>query len=81
MIMSKNHDKLIAIDLSKQKESNADPKAIQQVEFIEQLKSVDGINADGAGSRFILTILEKNKETRLKFYQGSVYSIIKDAKL
>ena len=79
--MSKNHDKLIAIDLSKQKESNADPKAIQQVEFIEQLKSVDGINADGAGSRFILTILEKNKETRLKFYQGSVYSIIKDAKL
>ena len=79
--MSKNHDKLIAIDLSKQKELNADPKAIQQVEFIEQLKSVDGINADGAGSRFILTILEKNKETRLKFYQGSVYSIIKDAKL
>ena len=55
---------------------NADPKAIQQVEFVGQLKKLgaDG-NATDAGnpqSMFVLVILEKIKETRLKFSQGSV---------
>ena len=68
----KNHYRLIAVDLSKQKESDVDPKAIQQIEFVRELKNIDGINADGAKSTFILTILEKTKETRLKFSQGSV---------
>ena len=68
----KNHYRLIAVDLSKQKESDVDPKAIQQIEFVRELKNIDGINADGAESTFILTILEKIKETRLKFSQGSV---------
>ena len=68
----KNHYKLIAVDLSRQKELDADPEAIQQIEFIGQLKNVDGINADGAESMFILTILEEIKEMRLKFSQGSV---------
>ena len=58
--------------MSKQKELDADPKAIQQIEFVEQLKNVDGINVDGAPSMIILRILEKIKETRLKFSQGSV---------
>ena len=65
-----NHYRLIAVDLSRQKELDADPKAIQQIEFDGQLKNVDGINADGTQSMFVLTILEKNKETR--FSQGSV---------
>ena len=43
----KNHDRLIAVDLSRQNKLDADPKAIQQIEFLEQLKSIDGINADG----------------------------------
>ena len=30
--------RLIAVDLSRQKELDADPKAIQQIEFIGQLK-------------------------------------------
>ena len=34
----KNHYRLIAVDLSRQKELDADPKAIQQIEFIGQLK-------------------------------------------
>ena len=68
----KNHYRLIAIDLSRQKELDADPKAIQEIEFVGQLKNEDGINTDGTQSIFILTILEKIKETRLKFSQGSV---------
>ena len=65
-----NHYRLIAADLSRQKELDADPKAIQQIEFDGQLKNVDGINADGTQSMFVLTILEKIKETR--YSQGSV---------
>ena len=47
MNTSKNHYRLIAVDLSIQKELDADPKAIQQIHFVRQLKNVDGINADG----------------------------------
>ena len=45
---------------------------IQQIEFVGQLKNEDVINADGTQSMFLLTILEKIKETRIKFSQGSV---------
>ena len=68
----KNYHRLIAVDLSKQKALDADPKAIQQKEFGEQLKYNDDENADSTKSVFVLTILEKIKETRLKFPQGSV---------
>ena len=64
--------KLIAIGLRRQKQLNANPKAIQQIDFVGQVKNVDGMNADGAESIFILTILERIKETRLKFSQESV---------
>ena len=37
----KNHCRLIEIDLSRQMEIDADPKAIQQIEFVEQLKKLD----------------------------------------
>ena len=46
-------------------------KSIQQIEFDKQLKNVAGVNAHGTQSMFILTILEKSKETRLTFSQGS----------
>ena len=66
----KNHYRLIAAELSRQKELDADPKAIQQIEFVGQLKKP---NADDyVESMFNLTILEKNKENELKFSQGSV---------
>ena len=55
-----------------QKELDADSKAIQQIEFFRQLKNVNGINADRTQNVFVLKILEKIKETRLKFSQGSV---------
>ena len=68
----KNYHRLTAVDLSKQKALDADPKAIQQREFGEQLKYNDGESADGTKSVFVLTILEKIEETRLKFSQESV---------
>ena len=64
----KNHYRLIAVDLNRQKELDTDPKAVQQVQLVGQLKKLDGDgNATDAGndqSLFILTILEKIKETR-----------------
>ena len=43
----KNYYRLIAPDLSRQKELDTDPIAIQQIEFVGQLKNENGINADG----------------------------------
>ena len=56
------HYKLVAVDLSKQKELNADPRAIQQIEF----KYMLGTNST------IYWVLEKSKETILEFYKGTV---------
>ena len=66
----KNHYKLIAVDLSRQKELDTDTKAIQQIEFVRKLKNIHGVNANGA--TFALVILGKIKETRLNISQGSV---------
>ena len=68
----KNHYKLIAVNLSRQKELDTDPKAIEQIEFIVQLKNNDDQHADGPQCKFVLTILEQIKQKRLKFFQGSV---------
>ena len=57
--------------MSWQKELDADPKAIQQIEFVGQLKnSDDQIVANE--SMLVLTILEKIKERRLKLSQARV---------
>ena len=53
------NQQLIAVYLSKQKELDEDPKAIQQIKFVGQLKNVDSVNADGAEFMSILTILER----------------------
>ena len=67
----KNHYRLIAVDLSRQKELDADSKAIQQIEFVGQLKKLNADNNNDE-SMSVLTILEKIKETRSKLSQGSV---------
>ena len=46
----------MAVKLSRQKELNTDPKAIQQKELVEQLKNPGDIVA-GNESMFVLTIL------------------------
>ena len=55
-----------------QKELDAHPKAMQLIEFVGLKKNSDHINADGAESTFVLTILEKSKETKIEFSQGTV---------
>ena len=62
--------------MSKQKGLDANPKAIQQIKLVGQLKRIDSNgNATDVGndqSTFILTILIKIKEMRLKFSERSV---------
>ena len=58
----KRHYKLVAVDLSKQKQLDADPRAIQQIEF----KYMVGTNST------IYWVLEKSKETILEFYKRTV---------
>ena len=55
----KNSYKMIAIDLSKQQALDADPRAIQQINFTA--------NLDRASNTRIYFILEKSKETKLNF--------------
>ena len=56
------HYKLVAVDLSKQKELYADPRAIQQIAFKYKL----GTNST------IYWVLEITKETILELYKGTV---------
>ena len=61
----KDNYRLIAVDLSKQKALDADPKAVQQIVF----QGV-AVGVDNAKVR-LYTILEKLKETVLKFFKGA----------
>ena len=58
----KNHYQVIAVDLSKQKELDADPRRMQQIEFYGMLKT----------NSQVCTVLEKSKETIFEFYEGTV---------
>ena len=58
----KEHYNTIAIDLSKQKELDCDPKAIQQISFTG--------NLENESTTFF--IIEEVKETVLDFSQGTV---------
>ena len=55
---------MIAIDLSEQQALDADPRAIQQINFIA--------NLDRANNTRVFFILVGAKETVLKFSQGTV---------
>ena len=59
----KKYYKLIAVDLSKQQVLDADPKAIQQINFTADLNR--------ANTRFYF-ILEEAKGTVFEFSQGTV---------
>ena len=62
--------------MSWQNELDADAKTIRQIEFVEELKKLDDDDDNnGAESMFILTILEKVKETILTFSQGSLTAL------
>ena len=63
----KNHYKMIAIDLSKQQELDADLKAIQQINFTG--------NLSGNNNRLIFSIIEETNETNLDFSQRTVKAL------
>ena len=54
---------MIAVDLSRQQALDADPRAIQQINFTA--------NLDRADNTRIYLILEESKETKLNFVQGT----------
>ena len=56
--------KMITVDLSKQQALDADPTAIQQINFTA--------NIDRAGNTRVYLILKEAKETILDFSQGTV---------
>ena len=60
----KKYYKMIAIDLTKQQDLDADPKAIQQINFTA--------NLNRAGNTRFCFILEEAKETVFEFSQGTV---------
>ena len=60
----KDYCKMIAIDLSKQQVLDADPRAIQQINFTP--------NLDRAGNTTMFFIIEEAKETVFEFSQGTV---------
>ena len=57
----KDNYQLIAVDLSKQRELDAHPRATRQIEFYWMLK---------ANSQ-VCTVLENSKESVLEFYKGT----------
>ena len=60
----KKYYKMIAINFSKQQALNADPKAIQQINFTA--------NLDREGNKRLYFILEEAKETVFEFSQGTI---------
>ena len=60
----KENYKMIAIHLSKQQALDADPRAIQQINFTA--------NLDRAGNTTIFFVIEQAKETIFEFSQGTV---------
>ena len=60
----KENYKMIAIDLSRQNELDADPRAIQQINFTA--------NLDRAGNTTMFFITEEAKETVFEFSQSTV---------
>ena len=55
---------MIAVDLSKQQALDADPRAIQQINFMA--------NLDREGNTTMFFIIEEAKETVFEFSQGTV---------
>ena len=58
--------------MTRKKELHVYSKATQNVQSVEQVKNVDGLNAARTQNMFISTVLGKIVEMRLKFSQGSI---------
>ena len=65
----KDHYNLIAIDLSKQKELDADSRAIQQIEFYEMLKTNSQVCTVLEIKRNNFTIFQRNSKSVVTTYK------------
>ena len=74
----KNYYRFIAADSSRQKELDADPKVMQQIEFCGQLKKLDANDNDQ--SMLVLTILE-NRRNEIIIFSKKCNSIMNNGKL
>ena len=61
----KDHYRLIVVDLSKQKDLDADSRAFQQIEFYGLLKT----------NSQVCSVIEKSEETMLEFYKGTAKAL------
>ena len=61
---------MIAIDLSKQQALDADPKAMQQINFTRNLNRVPNVNDNKYNMQIFIT--EEAGETILDFSQGTL---------
>ena len=74
----KNHYRLLACDLSGQKELDADPKAIQQIEFVGQLKKLDdNRNATDAGNDQSMFVLMSKKKSKTIIFSRKHNSLLR----
>ena len=64
----KDYYKMKAVDLNKLQELDADPKAIQQINFTINLNRTNNVNENAT----VFFIIEEAKETVLDFLQGTV---------
>ena len=66
----KNHERLIAVDLSRQKGLEFDPKEIRKIEFVGQS---DGVNADD--TQFMFNAFIKNQRSEIKIFTRKCNSL------
>ena len=65
----KDHYQLIAVDFSKQKELEADPRAIQQIEFYGKLETNSHVCSFRKIKRNCIRILQTNSESVVRTYK------------
>ena len=54
---------------------------MQQIEFVGQLKNVDGVNADDTQTMFTLTISEKNQRNKTKIFSRKCTGLLKNGEI
>ena len=68
LISKIDHYKMIAIDLSKQQALDADPRAIQQINFT--------VNLDRAGNTTMFFIIKKSKRNCVRLFKRNCKSFV-----
>ena len=75
----KNRYKLTAVDLSRLKALDANPKAIHLIEFVGQLKKLDGnYNPEDTGNDQSINNFRKNQRNETKIFSRKCNSLLKD---